>query len=90
MRIVLDELLVRALMTLAAGLDEARLRDRRRRFDAGRMSCAPWQSAHAATREKPSSVTLPWNVRRNESTTCAWHDPHSAVTSRRHLSVSAR
>ena len=33
-------------------------------FDAGRMSCAPWQSAHAATRAKPSWVTLPWNVRR--------------------------
>ena len=59
-------------------------------FDAGRMSCAPWQSAHAAAPAEPSCVTLPWNVRVNDSATDAWHEPHSAVAPSRDASVSTR
>ena len=59
-------------------------------LDGGRISCALWQSAQAATRVEPSCVTLPWNVRANEATTEVWHVPHSAVTLSCEASVSTR
>ena len=56
-------------------------------FDAGRMSCAPWQSAHAATRgsraRSPCRGTCGGTTRR----LLAWHVPHSAVAPSRHASA---